>query len=135
MTAVPFRSTLCGISQLPHRCLVLVMPYEVDLANYEAMYAAVCRALELRHGRIDVLVLDFTGTAFTDSRGARLVSATREYAARAGVTVRLAAGEHRREGGVVRRVVTLTGLRRDVPVYGTVREAVAGVDEVLARIV
>ncbi|MFF0745699.1 STAS domain-containing protein [Streptomyces sp. NPDC004111] len=126
---MPFRLTLRDLPHAPYRCVVLLMPYEIDIANCEAAYGAVRAALDRRQGRIDVLVLDFTGTVFTDSRGARLVSATREYAGRSGVAVRLAAGEGRHDGGLVRRVLSLTGIRRDVPVYRTVEEAVTGVDE------
>ncbi|WP_189822629.1 STAS domain-containing protein [Streptomyces finlayi] len=127
MTTVPFRLTLSDLPGLPHRprCTLLVMPREIDIANADALYGAVCEAVDLRRDLTDVLVLDFTGTSFTDSRGARLISATREYAERAGITVRLAV----EEGGVVRRVVTLTGVRRDVPVFASVADAVAGEEE------
>lgn len=91
---MPFRLTLI-LHDAPHctrRCLLLAMPGEIDLANYEELYAEMRAAVDALHARIDSLVLDFTGTAFMDSRGARLVSATREYAVRSGVAVRLAAG-------------------------------------------
>ncbi len=122
-----FRLTPSDLSGSPHhpRCTLLVMPREMDIANCEELYGAVCDAVDSRRDLMDVLVLDFTGTSFTDSRGARLISATREYAARADIAVRLAVAEE----GVVRRVVTLTGVRRDVPVYGSVAEAVAGEEE------
>ncbi|MFI5805696.1 STAS domain-containing protein [Streptomyces sp. NPDC051561] len=134
VSTVPFRMTPCDLPHAPRRCLVLVMPREIDIANIEELDGEMRRSLDLRRGRIDVLVLDFTGTSFTDSRGARFISATLEYAGRSGVAVRLAAGEGRGEGGAVRRVITLTGLRRDVPVYGSVAEAVAGVDELGLRV-
>ncbi|GAA3488306.1 MULTISPECIES: STAS domain-containing protein [Streptomyces] len=127
MTTVPFRLTLSDLSGSPHhpRCTLLVMPPEMDIANCEELYGAVCDAVDSRRDLTDVLVLDFTGTSFTDSRGARLISATREYAAGAGIALRLAVAEE----GVVRRVVTLTGVRRDVPVYGSAADAVAGEEE------
>ncbi|MFJ6696843.1 STAS domain-containing protein [Streptomyces sp. NPDC091272] len=126
VTAVPFRLTPCDLPERPNapRCTLLAMPREIDISNCEELYGAVLEAVDLRRGLLDVLVLDFTGTTFTDSRGARLISATREYAQESGVAVRLAA----EEDGVVRRVITLTGTRRDVPVYATVAEAVRGTD-------
>lgn len=126
---MPFPLTLRdfpGLPNVPH-CTLLVMPYEIDVSNGEELYEAVREAVDVRHGLLDVLVLDFTGTYFTDSRGARLIFATREYAERSGAAVRLAA----EPDGVVRRVLTLTGVRRDVPVYGSVPEAVAGEDELV----
>lgn len=127
MNTVPFRLTLRDLPNLPHlpRCTLLLMPPEIDIANGDDLFAAVREAVDGRRHRADVLVLDFTGTSFTDSRGARLISATREYAERSGIAVRLAV----RESGVVRRVVTLTGVRRDVPVYASVADAVAGEEE------
>jgi hypothetical protein len=130
VSAVPFRLTLI-LHELPHstrRCLLLAMPPEIDVANCTELYGQIRVAVDALHGRVDTLVLDFTGTTFMDSRGARLVTATREYAARSGVAVRMAAGETKPEGGVARRVITLTGVRRDVPAYATVAEAIAGVD-------
>ncbi|MFJ2743158.1 STAS domain-containing protein [Streptomyces sp. NPDC087440] len=131
VTTVPFRLTLNDLPGPPHhpRCTLLVMPREMDIANCDELYGAVCDAVDLRRDRTNVLILDFTRTIFTDSRGARLISATREYAERAGIAVRLAV----EEDGVVRRVVTLTGVRRDVPVFGSVADAVAGEDELWAR--
>ncbi|WP_433546765.1 STAS domain-containing protein [Streptomyces sp. CA-294286] len=128
---MPFRLTLI-LHDAPHRtrrCLLLTMPGEIDLANYEELYGEMRAAVDALHARIDTLVLDFTGTAFMDSRGARLVSATREHAVRSGVAVRLAAGGTPETGGAAYRVITLTGIRRDLPVYGTVLEAVEGADE------
>ncbi|MCX5199950.1 STAS domain-containing protein [Streptomyces sp. NBC_00237] len=127
VTTVPLRLTLRDLPCLPHlpRCTLLLMPPEIDIANSDDLYAAVREAVDQRRDRADVLVLDFTRTTFTDSRGARLISATREYAERSGITVRLAVPE----SGVVRRVVTLTGIRRDVPVYASVADAVAGDEE------
>ncbi|MGW7415909.1 STAS domain-containing protein [Streptomyces sp. NPDC054863] len=123
---MPFRLTLCDLPAFPDvpRCTLLVMPAEIDLANSEELYGAVLEAVDLRRGLLDVLVLDLTGTTFTDSCGARLISATREYAEKAGVMVRIAVPE----AGVVRRVTTLMGTRRDVPVYATVAEAITGTD-------
>lgn len=114
MTHVPSR---CRVRDLPGRSLILLPP-EIDLSNSPALGAAIMSFAGARADRLSVLVLDFTRTDFMDSQGARLVQNVRgRLPARVGVRVVAA------PIGVPRRVLELTGVRRDVPVYDSLTEA------------
>nr|WP_205615418.1 STAS domain-containing protein [Streptomyces harenosi] len=96
------------------------MPPEIDYCNADAMLGLVLSAID-GHGRgLRLLVLDLTGTRFMDSQGVRLVNDVRQRL-HPRARVRVVA----RPGGVASRVMELTGLRRDVPVYDNVAEALA----------
>ncbi|CAL9307897.1 MULTISPECIES: STAS domain-containing protein [Streptomyces] len=98
----------------------LAMPAEIDFCNAEELLPLVVSAVEARGDRLEVLVLDLTRTSFMDSQGVRLINDVR-HRLRPGARVRLVA----RPDGVASRVLELTGLRRDVPVYDNLAEALA----------
>ncbi|WP_371670425.1 STAS domain-containing protein [Streptomyces sp. NBC_00289] len=104
---------------LPDRT-VLALPSDIDLANAEALFAHVMSAVDARAGRLRVLVLDLSENRFMDSQGVRLIDDVRRRV-RPRVRVRVVAAP----GSVAGRVLELTGLRRDVPVYDNLTEALA----------
>ncbi|MEW2614229.1 STAS domain-containing protein [Streptomyces sp. NPDC047880] len=94
------------------------MPAEIDYCNAAELLPLVMSAARARGDRLEVLVLDLTKTSFMDSQGIRLINDVRQRL-HPGATLRLAA----RPEGVTGRVLELTGLRRDVPVYDNLTEA------------
>ncbi|WP_329120269.1 STAS domain-containing protein [Streptomyces sp. NBC_01465] len=104
---------------LPH-CTVVPMPEEIDISNLPFLYAETGRVIADREGHLDVLVLDLTRTGFIDSRGASMIPAVQERAREAGARTRVVAGTR-----LVARVLELTQVRRDVPVYHDLAEALA----------
>ncbi|MGW1539376.1 STAS domain-containing protein [Streptomyces sp. NPDC002309] len=116
MTPFP---TPCRVSDLPG-CTLLTLPTEIDLGNGPALYAAVTAVTEGRAGRLRMLVLDFTGTDFMDSQGARLVADVRHHLP-PHIRLRVVAPPD----SVPNRVLEVTGVRRDVPVYTDLTEALA----------
>lgn len=98
----------------------LTMPAEIDYCNASELLPLVMSAARARGDRLEVLVLDLTSTSFMDSQGIRLINDIRQ-GLRPGARVRLVA----RPDGVAGRVLELTGLRRDVPVYDNLPEALA----------
>jgi anti-anti-sigma factor len=102
-------------------CTLLRLPRDLDLGNCAALLASAARVVADRAGVLHTLVLDLTGTAFMDSRGVRLVDDIRALLA-PGAELRLVATPD----SLVLRVLTLTGLRRDVPVHDDLAEAVTG---------
>lgn len=102
-------------------CTLLSLPRDLDLGNCAALLDAAARVVADRAGLLHTLVLDLTGTAFMDSRGVRLVDDIRALLA-PGAELRLVAAPD----SLVLRVLTLTGLRRDLPVYDDLTEAVTG---------
>ncbi|GHE47585.1 anti-sigma factor antagonist [Streptomyces griseoaurantiacus] len=102
-------------------CTLLTLPRDLDLGNCADLLAAVTRVVAERAGLLHILVLDLSGTAFMDSRGVRLIDDVRALLA-PGTELRLVAVPD----SLVLRMLTLTGLRRDVPVYDDLAEAVTG---------
>ncbi|MEU3890664.1 STAS domain-containing protein [Streptomyces sp. NPDC029041] len=98
----------------------LTLPAEIDFCNAGELLPLVLSAARAHGDRLDVLVLDLTTTSFMDSQGIRLVNDVRGRLG-PGVAVRLVA----RPEGVTSRVLELTGMRRDVPVYDNLAEALA----------
>lgn len=98
----------------------LTLPAEIDYCNAAELLPLVMSAARARGDRLEVLVLDLTKTSFMDSQGIRLINDVRQRL-HPGATLRLAA----RPEGVTGRVLELTGLRRDVPVYDNLTEALA----------
>ncbi|WP_436846034.1 STAS domain-containing protein [Streptomyces chartreusis] len=96
------------------------MPAEIDFSNAEQLLPLIVSETRARGDRLEVLVLDLTATRFMDSQGIRLVNDVR-HRLRPGARLRLVA----RPDGVTSRVLELTGLRRDVPVYDNLAEAMA----------
>ncbi|GAB2733340.1 STAS domain-containing protein [Streptomyces bullii] len=100
--------------------VLLELPREIDYCNASELLTLIMSAARVRAGRLRVLVLDLRETHFMDSQGVRLINDVRHrLPAEARVHV-VAEAE-----GVARRVLELTGVRRDVPVYDNVPEALA----------
>ncbi|MEU9990653.1 STAS domain-containing protein [Streptomyces sp. NPDC048045] len=112
MTFLPFS---CAARDLPGRTL-LTLPPEIDVCSAPLLYARIVSVAHAR--RLRLLVLDLTRTAFMDSQGAHLIHDVRRLL-RPHTEVRVAA----RPEGLPSRVLTLTGVRRDVPVYDDPAEA------------
>ncbi|MBB6415777.1 anti-anti-sigma factor [Streptomyces sp. AK010] len=98
----------------------LTMPAEIDFCNAAQLLPVLMAAVRARGGRLDILVLDLSTTSFMDSQGIRLINDVRRRL-RPGAVVRLVA----RPEGTTSRVLEVTGLRRDVPVYDNLAEALA----------
>ncbi|MCT7353858.1 STAS domain-containing protein [Streptomyces sp. 15-116A] len=98
--------------------LVLPLPPEIDFSNATEVLDLVLCAVRSSSGRPRVLILDLTGTDFMDSQGVRVVGEISGLL-QPGTRVHVVA----RPYGVASRVLELTGLRRDVPVYDNVEEA------------
>jgi anti-anti-sigma factor len=98
----------------------LTLPAEIDFGNAEQLLPLIVSETRARGDRLEVLVLDLTATRFMDSQGVRLINDVR-HRLRPGARMRLVA----RPDGVASRVLELTGLRRDVPVYDNLAEAMA----------
>ncbi|WP_050810138.1 MULTISPECIES: STAS domain-containing protein [Streptomyces] len=96
------------------------MPAEIDFCNAEQLLPLIVSETRAHGDRLEVLVLDLTATRFMDSQGIRLINDVR-HRLRPGARMRLVA----RPDGVTSRVLELTGLRRDVPVYDNLTEAMA----------
>ena len=101
--AVTFLPPPCTPRDLPGRTL-LTLPPEVDVCTAPRLYARIVSVAHAR--RLRLLVLDLTRTRFMDSQGA-------QPERRAGDGPESAA----LPDGLPSRVLILTGVRRDVPVY------------------
>jgi anti-anti-sigma factor len=100
---------------------VLRFPPEIDFSNAGGLLDVIVSGARTGDGRRPrVLVLDLTATLFMDSQGVRLINEVRRLL-RPGTRVYVVA----RPDGVASRVLELTGLRRDVPVYDNLPEALA----------
>ncbi|MET9684653.1 STAS domain-containing protein [Streptomyces coeruleorubidus] len=119
MSSVTFLPNPTEPRDLPGR-VHLTMPAEIDFCNAEQLLPLIVSEAQARGDRLEVLVLDLTATCFMDSQGIRLINDIR-HRLRPGARIRLVA----RPEGVASRVLELTGLRRDVPVYDNVDEAMA----------
>ncbi|MFH8976431.1 STAS domain-containing protein [Streptomyces sp. NPDC017890] len=97
---------------------VLALPPEIDFCNAEGLLPLIMTAVDHRSDDLRFLVLDLTSTRFMDSQGVRLLDQVRRrLPGRARLRV-VAAPQ-----GVPSRVLELSGLRRDVPVYDSLTEA------------
>ncbi|MEU5364975.1 STAS domain-containing protein [Streptomyces sp. NPDC005925] len=104
----------------PPGSTLLALPPEIDGDNASELFTLISRLTRLRVPRLEVLILDLTGTHFMDSQGVRLVNdLRRQLQPRARVRVVVA------PGGVASRILQITGLRRDVPVYDNLAEALS----------
>ncbi|MEU6550766.1 STAS domain-containing protein [Streptomyces sp. NPDC046915] len=102
---------------LPGRTLI-TLPPEIDLSNADVLLDHVLSVSHSRADRLRVLVLDLTRTAFLDSQGARLIHDIRRRLP-PHTEVRVVAHPWELPG----RVLELTGVRRDVPVYDDLVDA------------
>ncbi|GAB2874372.1 STAS domain-containing protein [Streptomyces deserti] len=100
--------------------VLLALPSEIDFCNATELLTLIMSAVQSRADRLQVLVLDLTATHFMDSQGIRLINDVR-HRLPPGARVSVVAEAE----GVARRVLELTGLRRDVPVYDNLAEALA----------
>lgn len=117
MTFLPNPCEPRDLRDLPG-CTVIALPPDIDFCNATGLYTRIRSDVDARADRLRLLVLDFTETHFMDSQGVRLVDDVRRgLQPRARIRV-VAAPD-----GVARRVLELTGLRRDVPVYDNLAEA------------
>ncbi|MGW5132286.1 STAS domain-containing protein [Streptomyces sp. NPDC004135] len=119
MSAVTFFTNPTELRDLPGR-VHLTMPAEIDYCTAPELLPHVMSEAEARGDRLDVLILDLRATSFMDSQGVRLINDIRE-GLRPGARVRLVA----RPDGIASRVLEITGMRRDVPVYDNLPEALA----------
>ncbi|MGW0334130.1 STAS domain-containing protein [Streptomyces sp. NPDC003011] len=118
MTFFPSPCELRDLRDLPDRTTLLVLPPEIDFCNATELLDRVMSAVDARAGRLRLLVLDLTGTGFMDSQGVRLVEDVRR-----GLPPRVRLRVVAAPDGVARRVLELTSVRRDVPVYDDLGEA------------
>ncbi|MFH9572266.1 STAS domain-containing protein [Streptomyces sp. NPDC017230] len=106
----------------PPGCAVLALPPEIDFCNAMGLLPLIMTAVDhhsdSRSDGLRVLVLDLTATRFMDSQGVRLLDRVR-HRLPAHTRLRVVAAPH----GVPSRVLELSGLRRDVPVYDSLAEA------------
>ncbi|MFF7797528.1 STAS domain-containing protein [Streptomyces olivaceus] len=102
----------------PPGCAVLAMPSEIDFCNASGLLPLVMAAVQQRSDGLRLLVLDLSPTRFMDSQGVRLLDAVRRRLP-AHVRLHVVAAPK----GVASRVLELSGLRRDVPVYDNLAEA------------
>ncbi|NJP51906.1 STAS domain-containing protein [Streptomyces sp. SBST2-5] len=117
MSTVSVQPRLRAVHDPPGR-LLLPLPPEIDFGNASEVLALVLSAVRWAPGRLRVLVLDFSGTGFMDSQGVRLVgdvSRSLHPDTRVRVVVR--------PDSTAGRVLDLTRLRRDVPVYDDAGDA------------
>ena len=102
----------------PAAPVVVALPAQIDFTTqdraYDRLYAAFARGAT-------VVIADFTDTAFCDCASLRHLVAVQHRAAARKAQLRLVI----QPGGVVRRLAALLELDHQVPVYASVREAVA----------
>ncbi|MEV1025448.1 STAS domain-containing protein [Streptomyces sp. NPDC050264] len=101
-------------------CTLITFPREIDLSNAPVLLAEALAVADERGDRRREFILDLTGTEFLDSQGVRLLLELRRYlSVRYDAPMRMAVPED----GPVRRVLTLTQARRDVPMHDNLVEA------------
>ncbi|CAL9514610.1 hypothetical protein SUDANB140_03721 [Streptomyces sp. enrichment culture] len=117
VSAVTFLPQPCEPCE-PPGCAVLALPSEIDFCNASGLLPLITAAVEHRSDGLRLLVLDLSATRFMDSQGVRLLDAVRRrLPARTRLHVVAA------PMGAASRVLELSGLRRDVPVYDNLAEA------------
>jgi len=104
-------------AERPAEPVVVALPAEIDIAN-SGTVASQLRAAIAPGAR--VVVADLSMTTFCDSSGVRVLVLARNWATADGVQLQLVA-----PAGPTLMVLELTGLGRLVPVYPTLREALA----------
>ncbi len=95
---------------------VVAAPAEIDITTADELRAALLGAAADGH---TVVVVDMTGTRFCDSAGLSVLAGAHRRAVAEGGELRLIIPA---DGSVV-RVMTLTGLGRVIPSFGTLEEA------------
>lgn len=96
-------------------------PPEIDFSNADGLLPRIMARALPRPGRpAPLLVLDLTATEFMDSQGVRLINDVNRLL-RPETVVHVVA----RPDGLASRVLELTGVRRDIPVFDNLPEAMA----------
>lgn len=96
---------------------IVTLPAEIDICNADDLRDTLLAVL---NRGISLLIVDMTQTTFCDCAGAGAVARAHLRAWDAGSQVRLAA-----RVPIVRRMLTLTGVDRIVPVFDTLVAALA----------
>ncbi|WP_243762335.1 STAS domain-containing protein [Streptomyces sp. Tu 3180] len=121
MSAVTFLSPSPSEPRDPSERVLFPFPPEIDFSTASGLLPLIVSRTRTRPGGPpQVLVLDLTPTHFMDSQGVRLINEVR-LLLRPGTRVHVVA----LPDGLASRVLELTGLRRDVPVYDNLPEAMA----------
>lgn len=100
------------------QCAVITAPPEIDVSNAGELREAMLGAIGEGAG---ALVADLSETTFCDSAGITALAAAHRWAADVNCELRVVVG-----AVAVRRIVTITGLHRLIPVYGCLDEALTG---------
>lgn len=95
---------------------VVAAPTEIDIATADDLERALLAAAACGH---TVILVDMTGTRFCDSAGLRVLAAAHRRAVAEGGELRLVPPA----GGSVVHVLTLTGMGRLIPIFGSLEEA------------
>ncbi|UNO40842.1 STAS domain-containing protein [Streptomyces sp. MST-110588] len=104
------------------RCTLLSLPEEVDFANAGALYEDASGIVDARSETLDALILDLTATSFIDTSALELIASVKEHAwERSRAPLRVAARTPQ-----VCRLLDMVHIRRDVPVYDDLAEALLG---------
>ncbi|MEU1051651.1 STAS domain-containing protein [Streptomyces sp. NPDC005876] len=114
MTFLPNPPERCDLSG----CTVLALPAEIDFCNARELLPLVLSTADARDEELRLLVLDLTATHFMDSQGVGLISQVHHHLG-GSARLRVVAAPQ----SVPSRVLELSGLRRDVPVYDNLTEA------------
>lgn len=105
----------------PSERLLLPFPTEIDFSNADGLLPLIMAQARPHPGRPPrLVVLDLTATRFMDSQGVRLINDVRRRL-HPGTRVYVAALPE----SLASRVLEVTGLRRDIPVYDNLPEAMA----------
>ncbi|HEX3514174.1 MAG TPA: STAS domain-containing protein [Trebonia sp.] len=102
--------------------IVVALPPEIDVTNSEQVYEQLVAVLA---PGVDTVIADMTSTVFCDSSGVHAIMHAYESAAARDVRMRLAVSP----ATSVRRVLELIGVGRLMPVYASLREALAASTE------
>jgi anti-sigma B factor antagonist len=97
---------------------VITAPAEIDVTTADELGTALVGAAAGGHA---VVVVDMTGTSFCDSAGLSVLAGAHRKALDEGGELRLVMPA----GGSVVRILTLTGVGRFIPSFGSLEEALA----------
>jgi anti-sigma B factor antagonist len=113
----PKELILVADAERPAGPVVVALPAEIDISNSGKVATQLHAAIAPGAG---VVVADLSMTTFCDSSGVRVLVLARGWAAAAAVQLQLVAS-----AGPTLTVLEITGLDRLVPVFPTLREALA----------
>jgi anti-sigma B factor antagonist len=104
---------------MPLAPVIVTLPQEIDVTNAADVETRITAALA---PGVAVVIADLTATRFCDSTGLQHLLLAGAKAAGSGAQLRLAVSP----GGMVARVLDITGISRHVAVYPTLRQAAGG---------